>query len=52
MNNSNSVGNKLPYETPTLVVKGTVAELTQQQNKDYGGNDGFLFQGQVIGNAS
>jgi len=51
-NENNAVGTKQPYETPTLVVKGTVAELTQVITKVFGSSDGFTFNGLPITNAS
>jgi hypothetical protein len=41
----------LPYERPVVTDLGTLKELTQQ-DKDFGSDDGFTFQGQIIGNAS
>lgn len=40
------------YEAPVLTVLGSVHVLTQQQNKQYGQSDGFLFMGNSITNAS
>jgi hypothetical protein len=40
------------YEAPALTLLGSVHALTQQQNKQYGGSDGFLFMGVPITNAS
>ena len=40
------------YEPPSLTLLGSVHALTQQQNKGYGGSDGFLFLGQPIMNGS
>ncbi|MGH8883787.1 MAG: lasso RiPP family leader peptide-containing protein [Egibacteraceae bacterium] len=38
------------YETPTLTDIGTLQELTMQPNeKDFGFDDGVVFQGQAIG---
>lgn len=53
MNNDNNVTvtQKRPYETPTLVVRGNIAELTQV-DKVLGASDGFTFMGQQIKNAS
>lgn len=39
------------YESPAIVELGTMAELTQQ-DKDFAGDDGFTFQGVVIGDSS
>lgn len=39
------------YEAPEIVEIGSLHELTLQ-DKDSGGNDGFTFLGQIIGNAS
>jgi hypothetical protein len=50
--NTQIVGLKQPYQSPSLVVKGSVAELTQQQAKVFGSSDGFTFMGQAITNAS
>jgi hypothetical protein len=43
---------KKVYITPQLIVHGTVAEITAQQNKGFGSSDGFLFLGQPITNIS
>lgn len=43
---------KKVYTTPQLIVHGTVAEITAQQNKNYGPSDGFSFQGSSITNVS
>jgi hypothetical protein len=40
------------YEAPMLTLLGSVHALTQDQNKIYGGSDGFLFMGVPITNAS
>jgi hypothetical protein len=40
------------YEPPSLTLLGSVHALTQDQNKDYGGSDGFLFLGVPIMNVS
>ena len=40
------------YEPPSLTLLGSVHALTQQQNKNYGGSDGYLFMGVPITNAS
>jgi hypothetical protein len=39
------------YEAPSIVVVGTLHELTLQ-DKDFVGDDGLTFQGQTIGNVS
>lgn len=49
--NTTTVSQKRPYETPTLVVKGNIAELTQA-DKILGPSDGFTFNGQPIHTAS
>jgi hypothetical protein len=36
------------YQAPTVRVLGTVAELTQNCDKRFGGSDGFTFMGQAI----
>lgn len=36
------------YEAPTVRVLGSVAELTQNCDKQLGGSDGFTFMGQAI----
>ncbi|HET8754564.1 MAG TPA: lasso RiPP family leader peptide-containing protein [Solirubrobacteraceae bacterium] len=36
------------YEAPAVRVLGTVAELTQNCDKQLGGSDGFTFMGQAI----
>ena len=41
----------LPYERPQIKDLGSLQALTQQ-NKDFGGNDGFTFQNIPVGNAS
>jgi hypothetical protein len=33
---------------PVVTVYGTLEEITQQTNKDFGGQDGFTFQQQPI----
>ncbi len=43
---------KKVYIQPQLIVHGTVAEITADQNKGYGSSDGFLFLGQPITNIS
>jgi hypothetical protein len=48
----NGKGAKKAYTQPQLIVHGTVAEITAQQNKGYGSSDGFLFLGQPITNIS
>ena len=40
------------YVPPSLTLLGSVHALTQDQNKGYGGSDGFLFLGQPIMNVS
>jgi hypothetical protein len=40
------------YEPPSLTLLGSVHELTQVQDKKYGGSDGFTFMGIPISNAS
>jgi hypothetical protein len=40
------------YAAPSLTVLGSVHALTQDQNKGYGGSDGFLFMGVPITNVS
>ncbi len=40
------------YQPPSLTLLGSVHALTQDQNKDYGGSDGFLFLGVPIMNVS
>jgi hypothetical protein len=40
------------YEAPQLTVLGTVHALTLDQDKKWGGSDGFLFMGVPIMNAS
>lgn len=43
---------KKAWESPTLIVYGSVESLTQQcTNKAYGPTDGFTFQGSPITNA-
>lgn len=37
-----------PYEPPTLVVLGTVHDLTQGCDKMNGSSDGFTYNGQAI----
>jgi hypothetical protein len=37
-----------PYEPPALRVLGSVQELTQGCDKQYGSSDGFTFNGQSI----
>jgi hypothetical protein len=36
------------YEAPAMRVLGSVAELTQGCDKQFGGSDGFTFMGQSI----
>jgi hypothetical protein len=36
------------YEAPVVRVLGSVAELTQNCDKRFGGSDGFTFMGQAI----
>ena len=36
------------YEPPALRVLGSVQQLTQYCDKQYGSSDGFTFQGQAI----
>ena len=43
---------KKTYSTPELQTHGSVEALTLVQNKTYGPNDGFTFQGDQIANAS
>ena len=43
---------KKTYTTPQLQIHGSVEALTLVQNKTYGPNDGFTFQGDPIANAS
>ena len=43
---------KKVYSVPQLTMHGTVQEITMDQNKTWGGSDGFLFLGQPIQNAS
>jgi hypothetical protein len=43
---------KKAYTPPRLIVHGTVAEITAQQNKGLGASDGFLFMGVPITNIS
>lgn len=43
---------KKAYTTPQLIVHGTVAEITADQNKGLGTGDGFLFMGMPIQNIS
>jgi hypothetical protein len=38
------------YEAPSIVEIGTLQELTLQ-GKNFGGDDGFTFSGQPIGNS-
>jgi len=40
------------YTTPRLIVHGTLEEITADQNKMFGGGDGYLFMGVPIQNAS
>jgi hypothetical protein len=40
------------YQPPSLTLLGSVHALTQDQNKGYGGSDGYLFLGQPIMNVS
>jgi hypothetical protein len=40
------------YEPPSLMLLGSVHALTQDQNKDMGGSDGYLFLGVPIHNVS
>jgi hypothetical protein len=42
------IGKKKVYTPPQLTVHGTVAEITRQSNKDYGGQDGITFQQQPV----
>jgi hypothetical protein len=39
---------KRAYTAPRLTQLGTLHELTLQSNKDFGGSDGFTFQGQPV----
>jgi hypothetical protein len=39
---------KRPYTTPRLLAHGTLEEVTQGCNKQYGTSDGFTFMGQAI----
>ncbi len=48
---SENQGKKV-YSAPQLTVHGTVSEITMDQNKMFGGSDGFLFLGTPIQNAS
>ena len=43
---------KKVYTVPQLTIHGTVQEITMDQNKTWGGSDGFLFLGSPIQNAS
>jgi hypothetical protein len=40
------------YEAPALRDLGSVHALTQDQNKNFGGSDGYLFMGVPIMNVS
>ena len=39
---------KKVWRTPEIMTYGTVAELTQQTNKNFGGADGLTFQQQSV----
>ncbi len=43
---------KKAYSRPSIVAQGSVEKITLEINKQYGVSDGFLFQGDSIGNVS
>jgi hypothetical protein len=49
---SKGTHNSTAYEPPRLTVLGTVQGLTLQQDKRFGGYDGFTFLGTPITNNS
>ena len=52
MEHGEKIGVPAKYAPPTLVVLGSVRELTLVQDKKLGESDGFSFQGVSITNAS
>jgi hypothetical protein len=40
---------KKAWMEPRLIVHGDVGRITQEIHKDFGPEDGFLFEGQPIG---
>ena len=52
MNTDTPKSVKKSYTKPQIETQGSVEKITLEQNKKLGPNDGFLFQGNAIQNAS